>query len=140
MNNNNAKKSGKTIGEYFMIKPYVAKGSFGEVFRGYKISNPAQQVAIKVVSKEELAKNPKNRENLEYEIGVMQRVDLEREYILQLLSYHQSKQHFYLVLDWMDGGDLSKVIHETFPTGIPEKYVRKFLYQLGMFEHCFVIL
>ncbi|RHY28603.1 hypothetical protein DYB32_005843 [Aphanomyces invadans] len=89
------------------------RGSYGTVHKAVNLSSGAA-VAVKVISKERLLRNPQERASIEKEIETM-RVAVEQyenghPNIVRLLATKESKSSIFIVLEYCAGGDISYYI------------------------------
>jgi serine/threonine-protein kinase ULK/ATG1 len=115
----------KTVGDY-QIKERIGKGSFAEVYLGTNLVD-GKRYAIKVISKELMNSEPKLAAGLESEIRIMH--EFIHPHIVRLHRYFSSEKNFFLVLDYCQGGDLSKFIRKK--GRLSEPAALRFLHQLA---------
>ncbi|GAA97428.1 hypothetical protein E5Q_04106 [Mixia osmundae IAM 14324] len=85
----------------FELMEKMGDGAFSNVYKAYDRVNK-RQVAIKCVRKYELSNN--QRANILKEVQIMR--GLRHDGIVELISFTESKEHYYLVLELMPGGEL----------------------------------
>ncbi|CAG9317394.1 unnamed protein product [Blepharisma stoltei] len=88
--------------DYSIIRE-VGKGSFANVFLSQDLDND-EKYAIKAISKSKSFKDAYNSIGMINEIEVMRKV--KHPYILTLHKIYESENHVYLVLDYVEGGEL----------------------------------
>lgn len=115
----------KTVGDY-QIKEKIGKGSFAEVYLGVNIHD-GKKFAVKVISKELINSEPKLAAGLESEIRIMH--EFIHPHIVRLHRNFSSEKNVYLVLDYCQGGDLSKFIRKK--GRLTEAVAVRFLHQLA---------
>ncbi|KAJ3317685.1 hypothetical protein HDV06_001311 [Boothiomyces sp. JEL0866] len=94
-----------TIKDYEIIKP-ISKGAFGSVFLAKK-KITGMYFAIKVLKKADMvAKNQVM--NIKSERTIL--TQLDSPYIVKLYSTFQSKNHIYLVMEFLNGGDCAALL------------------------------
>jgi PAS domain S-box-containing protein len=94
-----------SIRDYEIIKP-VSKGAFGSVFLAKK-KITGQYFAIKVLKKADMvAKNQVM--NIKSERTIL--TQLDSPYVVKLFSTFQSKNHIYLVMEYLNGGDCAALL------------------------------
>ncbi|KAJ3273588.1 hypothetical protein HDV01_004355 [Terramyces sp. JEL0728] len=94
-----------TIKDYEIIKP-ISKGAFGSVFLAKK-KITGLYFAIKVLKKADMvAKNQVM--NIKSERTIL--TQLDSPYIVKLYSTFQSKNHIYLVMEFLNGGDCAALL------------------------------
>ena len=93
------------IKDYEIIKP-ISKGAFGSVFLAKKKIS-GQYFAIKVLRKADMvAKNQAS--NVKSERTIL--TQLDSPYVVKLFSTFQSKNHIYLVMEYLNGGDCAALL------------------------------
>ena len=94
-----------SIKDYEIIKP-ISKGAFGSVFLAKKKIS-GQYYAIKVLRKSDMvAKN--QAMNIKSERTIL--TQLDSPYVVKLFSTFQSKNHIYLVMEYLNGGDCAALL------------------------------
>jgi PAS domain-containing protein len=94
-----------SIKDYEIIKP-ISKGAFGSVFLAKKKIS-GQYFAIKVLRKADMvAKNQAS--NIKSERTIL--TQLDSPYVVKLFSTFQSKNHIYLVMEYLNGGDCAALL------------------------------
>ena len=97
-----------TIKDYILFKE-IGKGSFGEVFLAKKGNQP-QIYAVKRID----IKSPKNQKMLKYlnyEISIL--LELKNHpNIIKLIDFIQSVNHYYVVMEYCNGGSLSDCLEK----------------------------
>ena len=94
-----------SIKDYEIIKP-ISKGAFGSVFLAKKKIS-SQYFAIKVLRKADMvAKNQAS--NIKSERTIL--TQLDSPYVVKLFSTFQSKNHIYLVMEYLNGGDCAALL------------------------------
>jgi serine/threonine-protein kinase ULK/ATG1 len=96
----------ETIGDYqYSKRDLIGHGAFAIVFLGHSKINPEQQVAIKQITKKQLAKS---QSLLEKEIKILKELTkLKHENLVALLDCKESQNNVYLVMEYCNGGDLA---------------------------------
>ncbi|KAK0524799.1 MAPK-activated protein kinase Srk1 [Tilletia horrida] len=79
----------------------MGDGAFSNVYKA-RDRNTGKKVAIKVVRKYEL--NSNQRANILKEVSIMR--GLKHSGIVELLEFSEARDHYYLVLELMEGGEL----------------------------------
>jgi serine/threonine-protein kinase ULK/ATG1 len=94
------------IGDYqYSKRDLIGHGAFAIVFLGRSRSNPEQQVAIKQITKKQLAKS---QNLLEKEIKILKELTkLKHENLVALFDCKESQNNVYLVMEFCNGGDLA---------------------------------
>ena len=112
------------IKDYQLIKP-LGKGSFGEVFLTQKKNSP-QLLATKRIEIKQL-KDPLNKKYLQYEIDVMKQLR-NHPNIIKLIDLIQTPNHFYVIMEYCNGGSLSDCLEKygkPFPIEIIQYLMRQ---------------
>lgn len=89
------------LSERFQLVKKMGDGAFSNVYKA-RDRQTGQKVAIKVVRKYEL--NSNQRANILKEVQIMR--NLKHEGIVDLLSFSESRDFYFLVLELMEGGEL----------------------------------
>jgi serine/threonine-protein kinase ULK/ATG1 len=82
-------------------------------------------VAIKAISREKLTQ--KLQENLESEISILR--DFRHPNLVGLVEIHKRAAHIYIVLEYLKGGDLQKLIKAR--RRLPERTAARFMSHLA---------
>jgi len=91
--------------EKFSIGKELAKGSFSTVYEGFDIQN-GNKIAIKAITKDCITKQ--GWINLNREIEIL--LHIKHPNILQLETFIDTPTHLYLILEFMEGGELFEQI------------------------------
>ncbi|XP_064620250.1 serine/threonine-protein kinase ULK2-like isoform X2 [Lineus longissimus] len=96
----------ETIGEYeYSKKDLIGHGAFAVVFKGRLKKSHESVVAIKSITKKNLAKS---QNLLSKEIKILKELsDLHHENVVALLDCKETTHHVYLVMEYCNGGDLA---------------------------------
>eukprot|EP00163_Fabomonas_tropica_P009380 TRINITY_DN1918_c0_g1_i3.p1 TRINITY_DN1918_c0_g1~~TRINITY_DN1918_c0_g1_i3.p1 ORF type:complete len:654 (-),score=71.25 TRINITY_DN1918_c0_g1_i3:12-1973(-) len=113
----------KVIGEYGIVER-IGVGSFAQVYKGVHMPT-GRLVAIKGLDRGKMSK--KLLENLDSEISIMK--SLTHDNIVKLYEVLKTKQNIYLVLEYCNGGDLSKLLKKH--GKLREKVAKSFVQQLA---------
>lgn len=87
--------------EEFKLIEKMGDGAFSNVYKAVD-RRSGQKVAVKVVRKYEL--NQSQRANILKEVQIMRGID--HPSIVKLLKFFESDEHYFLVLELMEGGEL----------------------------------
>ncbi|EPQ59363.1 Pkinase-domain-containing protein [Gloeophyllum trabeum ATCC 11539] len=87
--------------ENFKLLEKMGDGAFSNVYKALDLTTN-QKVAVKVVRKYEL--NASQRANILKEVQIMR--GLNHPSIVKLISFSESAEHYFLVLELMEGGEL----------------------------------
>ena len=93
----------KKVGPY-KLKKIIGEGAFGTVYKAIKESTD-QIFAVKQISRERLGLNLKY---IKTEKMIMRMI--KHPNILHMYDYKQSKNNYYLIIDYCDGGDFHNYI------------------------------
>lgn len=96
----------EVVGEYeYSKKDLIGHGAFAVVFKGRHRKRPNHVVAIKSITKKNLAKS---QNLLSKEIKILKELsDLHHENVVALLDCKETTNHVYLVMEYCNGGDLA---------------------------------
>lgn len=87
--------------EHYRLLEKMGDGAFSNVYEAISIST-GQKIAVKVVRKYEL--NASQRTNILKEVQIMRGIN--HSSIVKLYSFSESPEHYFLVLELMEGGEL----------------------------------
>lgn len=110
-----------SIKDYEIIKP-ISKGAFGSVFLA-KRKVTGDYFAIKVLKKSDMiAKNQVT--NVKAERAIMM-AQSDSPHVVQLIASFQTTNYLYLVMEYLNGGDLSTLLHNmgTLPDIWAKRYI-----------------
>ncbi|CAD8187419.1 unnamed protein product [Paramecium pentaurelia] len=117
----------KKVGPYSLIRE-IGSGSFARVFRG-KIDGRQEDVAIKMISKQNVRNESMSM--IEKEIEILRQLDHPN--IIKLIDFKRTQNHYYLVFEYCENGDLDAYIRKYSPNGkLPEEEVRRIVQQLAL--------
>lgn len=111
----------KQVGAYILDEK-IGKGSFAEVWKG-KVEATGEPVAVKVISRNTVQETAQ----LKQEVSVLKKIS--SPHIVRFRDLKKSATHFYLILEYCNGGDLSSYIQRH--GVIKEDLGRLFLRQLA---------
>lgn len=96
----------ETIGDFeYNKKDLIGHGAFAVVFKGRHRKKTDFTVAIKCITKKNLAKS---QNLLSKEIKILKELsDLQHENVVTLLDCKETSHHVYLVMEYCNGGDLA---------------------------------
>ncbi|XP_064613166.1 serine/threonine-protein kinase unc-51-like [Liolophura sinensis] len=96
----------EVVGDYeYSKKDLIGHGAFAVVFKGRHRKRPDHTVAIKSITKKNLAKS---QNLLSKEIKILKELsDLHHENVVALLDCKETANHVYLVMEYCNGGDLA---------------------------------
>jgi len=117
-----------TIGIYeYNSKDLIGHGAFAVVYKGRVKMRPNQIVAIKAITKKNLAKS---QNLLGKEIKILKELTLlQHENVVALLDCKETSNHVYLVMEYCNGGDLADYLNAK--GTLSEDTIRSFLRQLA---------
>lgn len=113
--------SKKQVAGYILDKR-IGKGSYATVWKGHT-ENGDEVVAVKVISRQTVTETAQLRQ----EVEVLRRISHPN--IVRFRDLKKSASHFYLVLEFCAGGDLSQFLKEH--GHVQEETARKFLTQIA---------
>ncbi|EAS06228.2 Serine/Threonine kinase domain protein (macronuclear) [Tetrahymena thermophila SB210] len=111
--------------QYIISEQKLGEGGFGTVYQGIDVINQ-KFVACKAVSIAKLAQIPKLVELFAQEIALQQK--LKSPFTVELYKVYKCQDHFYLILEFCEGGDLSQYVKKNGP--LPEQKAIGFLMQI----------
>ncbi|GAA5987117.1 hypothetical protein JCM10908_001032 [Rhodotorula pacifica] len=111
---------GTSIHSFYEVREQIGKGSFAVVRKGVRRSD-GMMVAIKIIQRARFAHNPKTVEMIEREVGIIQ--TLEHRFCVRCYDYFEDDQRIWLVLEYVDGGDLLEFVMKR--RGLKESEVRE---------------
>jgi len=116
------------IGLYeYSSKDLIGHGAFAVVYKGRVRMKPHQIVAIKAITKKNLAKS---QNLLGKEIKILKELTLlQHENVVALLDCKETPNHVYLVMEYCNGGDLADYLNAK--GTLSEDTIRMFLRQLA---------
>ncbi|KAF4744062.1 Serine/threonine-protein kinase ulk2, partial [Perkinsus olseni] len=91
----------KQVGGY-ILDQRIGRGSYAQVWRGHMISHPDKLVAVKVINRGTVQETSQLRQ----EVSALRK--LRHENIVRFIDLRKSQGHFYLVLEYCEGGDLAQ--------------------------------
>ncbi|XP_052714918.1 serine/threonine-protein kinase ULK2-like isoform X3 [Crassostrea angulata] len=118
----------EVVGDYeYSKKDLIGHGAFAVVFKGRHRKRPNHVVAIKSITKKNLAKS---QNLLSKEIKILKELsDLHHENVVALLDCKETTNHVYLVMEYCNGGDLADYL-QTKGT-LSEDTIASFLRQIA---------
>lgn len=87
--------------ENYQLKTKLGDGAFSKVYEAVKLSTN-EKVAIKIVNKSELSSQQKA--SVLKEVQIMRTLD--HPSIIKLLDYIETKEHYFLILELCEGGEI----------------------------------
>jgi len=116
------------VGEYeYNSKDLIGHGAFAVVFKGRLRKNPKVIVAIKSITKKNLAKS---QNLLGKEIKILKELtELHHENVVALLDCKETPHNVFLVMEYCNGGDLADYL--AVKGTLSEDTIRVFLRQLA---------
>lgn len=117
---------GTKIGDYLLEKE-IGKGSFGSVYRAKEITT-GTTYAIKKLLKSKYNRNEILKRLLKSEISIMHKI--KHPNILHLYKFLETSEHYYLVVDYCNKGDLEGVLKKVPGNKFDEKTAVLYLKQI----------
>lgn len=105
----------------YSLERRIGKGSYATVWKGRDDSN--ESVAVKVISRQTVTETAQLRQ----EVEVLRKISHPN--IVRFRDLKKSAAHFYLVLEYCAGGDLSQFLREK--GRVQEETARRFLTQIA---------
>ncbi len=115
--------------KYFKKLATIGVGGFGSVLLVQHLKS-RRHFAMKIIKPEDES----DLEDTLTEIALQNIVSKEHKNIVRIFHSFEYKEQFYLVMEWMDGGDLSTMI-KTLPGQIPEPVIAFICKQILMAIH-----
>ncbi|KAL6951364.1 hypothetical protein ACO0OE_000599 [Hanseniaspora uvarum] len=113
-----------SIKHYEIVKP-ISKGAFGSVYLA-KRKATGDYVSIKCLKKADMiSKNQVT--NVKTERAVMM-TQISKSYVAQLYATFQNKEHLFLVMEYLVGGDLRTLIEMVGP--LPSKWIKQYISEI----------
>lgn len=118
----------ETVGEFeYNTKDLIGHGAFAVVYKGRYRSKPELPVAIKSITKKNLAKS---QNLLGKEIKILKELsELHHENVVALLDCKETTHHVHLVMEYCNGGDLAEYLLDK--GTLSENTIRLFLRQIA---------
>jgi serine/threonine protein kinase len=113
-------KAGATIfhiGQYVVVD-YLGKGGNSIVFKARHGLMPHRVVAIKTLFLQDLHRSDEALDRFRREIAIVTR--LEHPNVVRAYDVLQTRKHFFLVLEYIEGRDLAAVVKERGPLPVAE--------------------
>lgn len=114
-----------SVGEY-NISSHIGRGSFANVYKGFKKRGHYEVVAIKCIQISSLSRTSKN--NLFNEINILKKI--KHEHIVEMNEFTWDSRNIYLIFEYCPGGNLAEFI-ETRKTVKPS-VLKHFVQQLAL--------
>ncbi|XP_050717032.1 serine/threonine-protein kinase unc-51-like isoform X2 [Eriocheir sinensis] len=118
----------EVVGDYeYSTKDLIGHGAFAVVFKGRHRQKPGLTVAIKSITKKNIAKS---QNLLSKEIKILKELtELHHENVVALLDCKETANHVYLVMEYCNGGDLADYLQAK--GTLSEDTIRFFLRQMA---------
>uniref|UniRef100_A0A2R5LJ83 Putative serine/threonine-protein kinase unc-51 n=1 Tax=Ornithodoros turicata TaxID=34597 RepID=A0A2R5LJ83_9ACAR len=118
----------EAVGDFeYNTKDLIGHGAFAVVYKGRYRAKPELPVAIKSITKKNLAKS---QNLLGKEIKILKELaELHHENVVALLDCKETAHHVYLVMEYCNGGDLADYLHDK--GTLSENTIRLFLRQIA---------
>eukprot|EP01102_Stenamoeba_stenopodia_P006323 TRINITY_DN1732_c0_g5_i1.p1 TRINITY_DN1732_c0_g5~~TRINITY_DN1732_c0_g5_i1.p1 ORF type:complete len:487 (-),score=81.42 TRINITY_DN1732_c0_g5_i1:24-1484(-) len=115
-------KTGKSVGDLYDLGREIGEGAFSSVKLSVQ-KETGLEVAIKVISKKKAT--PQQLKDVESEVDILGKC--RHPHIVQLNEVFQTFDMYYLVLEYVPGGELFEYMVQYYPHGIPETLASKIL-------------
>ena len=115
--------------ENYELEKKLGEGAFGEVWLTSK-KDDTKKYATKKMDREEIEKS-ESMKYLRNEIAILQY--LNHPNIVKFQEVKKTKKHFYIIMEYCNGGDLSKALEkyiEKYGKPFDEKLVQHFMKQI----------
>ena len=113
--------------DYYELKENLGEGDFAVVQKCIKKSN-GKIFAVKKVLKKKI--KYQNLIIMEGESSILKLI--HHPNLVELIDYFESEDKIFMVMDYLEGGDLIKFICDQEPmTNVPEKTIAKIIYRIG---------
>ena len=113
--------------DYYELKENLGEGDFAVVQKCIKKSN-GKIFAVKKVLKKKI--KYQNLIIMEAESSILKLI--HHPNLVELIDYFESEDKIFMVMDYLEGGDLIKFICDHEPmTNVPEKTIAKIIYRIG---------
>lgn len=126
-------KIGKAIGNY-VVEGMLGNGQYGEVFL-VRSNKDNLQYAIKCIKKSKIDSNPKLKNLLQSEVGIMNKINHQN--VMHLYEFLESGNNYYMVIQYCNGGDLEAYCKKQRNQLLPENQA---LYYLKQIMNGFIVL
>ena len=117
---------GKKIGDYILRK-VLGQGQFGKVWKAKHFKN-GKEFAIKIIDKKKINRNPILKRLLQTEVSIMN--EINHPNILHLFDFLESKNNYYLVVNFCNQGDMEYFMEKTNQKFFEESKAVYFLKQI----------
>ena len=117
---------GKKIGDYILRK-VLGQGQFGKVWKAKHFKN-GKEFAIKIIDKKKINRNPILKRLLQTEVSIMN--EINHPNILHLYDFLESKNNYYLVVNFCNQGDMENFMEKTNQNYFEEQKAVYFLKQI----------
>ncbi len=101
----------------FTVNRIIGSGAFANVYEAVERAS-STKYAVKGFSKNILSEEDKGKKGLWNEISIVRRLDHHN--LLRLHEVHETKNSIYLLMDIIEGGDLSKLVVDNNKSGLKE--------------------
>ncbi len=117
---------GKKVGNY-VLRKVLGQGQFGKVWKAKHYQN-GKEYAVKKIDKSKINSNPILKRLLKTEVSIMH--EINHVNILHLHDFLESKNNYYLVVDYCNQGDFEHYLKDKNVKYLPEKEAVYFLKQI----------
>lgn len=101
---------GATVQQYYKLGDVLGEGGYSVVRLGTSLEDQ-RKVAIKVVTRANLAKE--DEESLRSEVSIL--TSISHPNIVRAFEFFEEEKYFYVVLEYLDGGELfDRIVQKTY--------------------------
>jgi len=123
-----------TVAGPYTLTKFLGEGSFGVVKLGVH-NKTGDLVAVKIIPQAELTKNEKLLRRVEMEVNILRLID--HPCVTKYVACFQTPGYLFIVLEYMEGGDLYELLRSKGSKGLPMATVFKYFYCiLSALEYC----
>ena len=121
----------KVSKEDFLLKSTLGKGGYGKVFQVIKTTgiDKGQIYAMKTIRKAKLMKNKTDEQHSRSERKILEAI--HHPFIVHLNYAFQTEGKLYLVMEYLPGGELFKVLDDKGPNGLSEEWTIFYAAEIG---------
>ena len=91
----------------YILKDFLGKGTFGEVYLTQKVNNTERYYATKRMDRK-MVDDPRYKKYFINEISILKK--LYHDNIIRLQDFKQTNNHYYIIMEYCNGGSLSQCL------------------------------